>query len=438
MKYQRIVIILTLFMAALLCLIPALLRAGWQRDLNPQETIKEWEDSKDTLPAAYDYRQEGRAPHVKNQGNLGTCWAFASLMALESSLMPEEVLDFSEDHMTLRNSFGMPQDMGGEYTMSMAYLLSWQGPVSDQEDPYGDEYSPEGLKPIKHVQEIQILPAKDYVKIKKAVLTRGGVQSSLYTLLQNDKSNSEFYNSETVSYYYGGTEAPNHDVVIVGWQDDYAKENFNQEVQGDGAFLCINSWGEEFGDKGYFYVSYYDTNIGVHNISYTSVGETDNYSHIYQTDLCGWVGQLGFGKESAYFANVYRAGENEALKAAGFYATGPGTEYEIYISHRVSGTDSLNNRELIAAGVLEETGYYTIPFEKEIELKDGQRFAVIVKLTTPGAVHPVAIEYQADDGKASVDISDGEGYISLYGDTWDHVEAEQKCNICLKAYTVDR
>ena len=43
---------------------------------------------KRVLPYAYDYRAEWRAPDVKNHGSLGTCWAFASLMALETSLMP--------------------------------------------------------------------------------------------------------------------------------------------------------------------------------------------------------------------------------------------------------------------------------------------------------------------------------------------------------------
>ena len=37
--------------------------------------------------------------------------------------------------------------------MSMAYLLSWKGPVLEADDPYGDGVSPAGLKAVKHVQE---------------------------------------------------------------------------------------------------------------------------------------------------------------------------------------------------------------------------------------------------------------------------------------------
>ena len=66
----------------------------------------------------------------------------------------------------------MKQNDGGEYTMSMAYLLAWQGPVYEKDDVYGDEYSPPGLKPVRHVQEIQIIPSKDYEAIKRAVYRR--------------------------------------------------------------------------------------------------------------------------------------------------------------------------------------------------------------------------------------------------------------------------
>lgn len=217
------------------------------------------------------------------------------------------------DHMTMHNSFLLGQDEGGEYTMSMAYLLAWQGPVLESEDPYGDGYSPDNLKPSKHVQEIQVLGPKDYDAVKRAVYLQGGVQSSLFTSMRDYESESVYYNRETNSYCYIGSEQPNHDSVIVGWDDNYPKENFNMELEGDGAFICTNSWGEDFGDQGYFYVSYHDSNIGVHNIVYTGVEPVDNYKKIYQSDLCGWVGQIGYGQDEAWFANTYRAGKGEDL-----------------------------------------------------------------------------------------------------------------------------
>ncbi|MEG0987866.1 MAG: lectin like domain-containing protein [Clostridium sp.] len=410
----------------------------YQVDWNGKERILEMHSGdagEKILPAAYDYRNEGRAPKVKNQGVLGTCWSFASLMALESRLLPEESFDFSEDHMSRQNSFHMSQNDGGEYTMSMAYLLAWQGPILESDDVYGDNYSPRGLPPVKHVQSIQVLPEKDYESIKESVYFYGGVQSSLYTSMVTAETDSEYYNKEKNAYYYTGTTKPNHDVVIVGWDDNYAKENFNQKPEGDGAFICANSWGGEFGEEGYFYVSYYDTNIGIHNILYRRVDSPDNYDKIYQSDLCGWVGQLGYGKENAYFANVYEADADEELMAAGFYAIGEDTSYEIYTVTNVEGSNSFSGRVLAASGMLKHSGYYTIDFAQPVKLNQGERFAVIVNITTPGSVHPVAIEYNAPDKTTKVDLNDGEGYISFRGSSWERVEDMQNCNICLKAYT---
>ena len=242
------------------------------------------------LPSAYDYRKTGRAPQIGNQGSLGTCWAFASLTALESSLLPGKSMTFAVDHMSMHNSFLLGQDEGGEYTMSMAYLLAWQGPVLESQDPYGDGVSPDGLAPSVHVQEIQVLPSKDYEAIKRAVYLRGGVQSSLYTSMRDYQSQSVYYNRETNSYCYIGNEKPNHDSVIVGWDDNYSRENFNLDLAGDGAFICTNSWGEDFGDRDIFMYPIL-TAISVFIILYTQVWSRWTIMTTFTRVICadGWV-----------------------------------------------------------------------------------------------------------------------------------------------------
>ncbi len=406
-----------------------------------QEQIRRLLEEDQVLPARYDAREERRTAPVEDQKDLGTCWAFSSLTALENALLPQEMWDFSEDHMSHNPNFILGQENGGEYTMSMAYLLSWQGPVTEEEDPYGDGVSPEGLMPVKHVQEIRILPENDHEMIKRAVLACGGVQSSLYTTLQNSRSRSKHYNPETNAYCYPDSTAPNHDVVIVGWDDDFPKEAFKTEVEGNGAFLCENSWGTEFGEEGFFYVSYYDGNLGKTNIAYTCVEEPDNYDALYQSDLCGWVGQLGYGEETAWAANVYTARQAEAVVAAGFYATGEDTDYQIYLLRHApeDPREALQERtDLLAEGRLRQAGYYTIPLKEEVLVEEGERFAVIIRLSTPDAVHPIAVEYDAGDGKCRADLTDGEGYISFEGMRWERVEEKQNCNICLKAYSCFR
>ena len=70
-----------------------------------------------------------------DQGDLGTCWAFASLAAVETSMAEEDRARLSADHMIWQNGFGTGTD-GGDYGMAMAYLLAWKGPVLEEQDPY--------------------------------------------------------------------------------------------------------------------------------------------------------------------------------------------------------------------------------------------------------------------------------------------------------------
>lgn len=387
------------------------------------------------VPAKYDLRDKGRTGIVQNQGIYGTCWAFAALGALESSLMPEEQAQYSADHMTLCNGFSLTQDDGGEYTMGMAYLAAWRGPVYEADDPYGDNETDESLTAVKHVQEMQIINGKDYEKIKEAVFKYGGVQTSIYNALRSSQSYSPYYNNRTNAYCYIGTEKPNHDVVIIGWDDSYPKDNFSVDLEGDGAFICQNSWGRQFGDDGVFYISYYDTNIGTHNVVYTRVEDVDNYDNIYQSDLCGWVGQLGYNKDSMYGANVYTTKQQEELVAASFYATGKDSQYELYVVRNFEDRESLQQRIPVASGRLSNAGYYTVSFNRGIVLEAGERYAIVLHIITPNTVHPMAIEYRADDATENVILDDGECYISANGNSWKSVDTVEECNLCIKVFS---
>ncbi len=406
----------------------------WQNNDNTL-VMTDMNETENILPSRYSYRDVGRLPSIGNQGIYGTCWAFASLGAVESSILPYESYDFSEENMSQNGGYKGNQMDGGDYTRAIAYLTSWAGPILESDDEYGDGIVNTEAEAVKHVQDVQILESKNLETIKRAVFLYGGVETCMYTSMSYAGEKSVFYNDSTYAYCYIGTQAPNHDVVIVGWDDNYPKENFNSKLEADGAFICMNSWGDSFGDGGLFYVSYYDSNIGMHTAVYTRIDDADNYDNIYQTDICGWIGQLGYDEDTAYFANAYTAQSDELLRAVGFYTTGKDTSYEIYCVNDFTDESSFDSKVLLQSGKITYAGYHTIDLDKAVSLSAGEKYAIVIKIKTAGATKPIAIEYRANYATRNVDISDGEGYISYSGRTWEHVEETKECNICLKAYT---
>jgi C1A family cysteine protease len=289
-----------------------------------------------STPTHYDSRELSRITHVKDQGNAGNCWAFATYASLESYLMPLEDWDFSENNLKNLLSPASPEGFdlneGGNMFMSTAYLARWNGPIAGKSDPYNDSssYSTSelGLPLKKHVQNVLFLPNRhgslDNEEIKRAVQNYGAVWTTLYY-------NPTSYSSTKHNYYYKGTSSPNHAVAIVGWNDSFDKNNFSQVPPGNGAFIVKNSWGPLWGDNGYFYVSYDDSSIGSANNGVFTAENTGNYKHIYQYDPLGWTGNFGYGGQTGWCANIFTAKSSEVLNAISFYTTDSNCNYKIYI-----------------------------------------------------------------------------------------------------------
>ncbi len=392
------------------------------------------------LPSAFSFVEIGRLPEVLNQGSFGTCWAFAPLSAAESSLLPETKTVFSRDHLVLTNSFGAYYE-GGNRQAALSYLLSWTGPVEDESDIYGDGETNENLSAAYHVQGAWLMNEPSVADIKEAVYLYGGVEASIYLCMADETALSDtfrYYNEEAYAYCYFGTRSVNHDILIVGWDDSFSRKNFknNSNIRGNGAFLCLNSWGDSFGNDGLFWVSYYDTGLAQNAMCFTSVEAADNYDHIYQTDLCGLTADVGYNDETAWFANVYTASGHEWLEAAGFYTLGEDSEYEIYLVHNFEEEGDFAERTFLKRGVIDHPGYTTVELDKPVLLSKNETYAIVVRLTTPGIAYPVGAEQRTGDVQ-NVNIKDGEGYISSNGKRFRRTEETLSCNVCLKAYTSD-
>lgn len=419
--------------------IPTASSARYYSDLQSLDriaTVKE----QDTY---YDLRSLDKTTAVKNQGKAGTCWTFASYASLESFLKPGEDRDFSENNMknilSSEYSEGFDRDPndGGNRIMAAAYLTRWNGPVLECEDPYSTSSgtSPEGLTVNKHVQDILFIPDRegplDNEAIKWAVKNYGAVYTTMYYY-----NNSTYYSPFNYSYYYNGSEVHNHAVAIVGWDDFFSKNNFSEVPPGNGAFIVKNSWGSDWGDNGYFYVSYYDSKVGDVSTVFTAENP-DNYEHIYQYDPFGWVSSLGYRKPTAWCANVFTAKSEEMLKAASFYTTDSSCYYELYVyTNPDSGPINQTGPVTSKTGTILTAGYHTVPLDSEVRLNTDQNFSVVVRLTNIAYNYPIALEKPKKDWSSKAKANARESFISKDGINWTDVnESFENSNVCVKAFT---
>jgi C1A family cysteine protease len=388
----------------------------------------------------YDLRTQSKVTSVKDQGSAGVCWAFATYGSLESCLMPGENLDFSENNLKNLLSSAYPQGFdrsangGGNELMSTAYLARWSGPVAESADPYNSKSvdSPQNLPVQKHVQNVLFIPDRsgslDNNEVKSAVLSNG----ALFTCMYYDSTR---YNTTSHCYYYNGSSASNHAVVVVGWDDNFDKKRFKTTPPGNGAFIIKNSWGTGYGEKGYFYVSYYDSNIGKNNAIFTAENLI-NYNNIYQYDPLGFVASTGFNSPTAWCANIFTAKSNEVLKAVSFYTTDSNCNYEIYINNN-SGSKPLSQTGLIPnqRGTIQYAGYYTVNLPG-IPISAGKNFSVVLKLTTPNNNYPIPVERPISQYSSKATASSGQSFISNNGITWTDITTRYRnTNVCIKAFS---
>ncbi|MCX5777697.1 MAG: lectin like domain-containing protein [Elusimicrobia bacterium] len=381
--------------------------------------------------ASYDLRSQGKVTPIRDQGAYNTCWAFATYSALESYFLPLDTQDFSENNLVNLSGFDLGYDGGGTYGMSTAYLTRWGGPVYESDDPYPNKGgSPPGSAVQAHVQEALFIPDRSSVSdndnIKQMITDVGAVMTSIYMNI-----GATYYNPINAAYYYSGTAVSNHGVALVGWDDNYDKTNFSTVPPGNGAFIVKNSWGSSWGNAGYFYVSYYDTNIGTDNAVFERNG---NYQHIYQYDPLGMSTAAGYSSTTGWFANVFTATSNDQLDAVGFYSTAMDATYEIYVYDSFSGS-SFSGLLGKKTGTIPVTGYHTIRLDSSIPISANRTFCVVVKMTTPGYAYPIPLEYPIS-GYSSPTAAAGQSYISHDGAAWgDITTVYTNTNVCLKAYT---
>lgn len=403
----------------------------------------------DVTAAKYDPRIEApdEMTAVGNQNPYGTCWAFAMMATLENSMIrqgfSDNSINLSERHLAYftRNSgsdklgnasgdtiLSSPEDAylrtGGNAILAASRLMNWQGAAAEADYPYFDT----GLIDAAKAQETAVLAHDVYFvptkaagreektdAVKKLIAEYGCVQWSYM-------HKSTYYNSATHAYYDPKDTSTNHAITVVGWDDDYPLENFSSTNRpgSNGAWIVKNSWGEEWGENGYFYISYEDTSIGSANPASVSVAALpDTYDNNYFHGNTAYLpGRLSAYKKVSQVYQIQSAGEQ--LEAISVMLYSDKTDYSIQIYSNPELTEGVvknpeSGEEMLDTPITGRTGYaglYTIDLPEAVALAKGDYLAIV-------------IDFSASDNT-------GKSYAYLYTDSTD----SQTITVSGKSYEI--
>ncbi len=332
---------------------------------------------------------------------------------------------------------------GGTNTIATAALARWHGFVREETVPYNSSDTVSSslqnqadykLTDVYNLHALMSSHQKHSTEfLKDLIYSQNAVAASYY-------SASDFYNEKTYAQYCSdSTIGINHAVILLGWDDNYPASNFRsgRRPKGNGAWLAKNSWGDDWGDSGYFWISYEDASLCEAGCFFTVPGDT--YSTNYQYDETGWAVSISADanqkKLSGYMSNVFTAENDDPVTAVSFYTTEDDAEYEISVYKNVkisSSKPSPVNGTLVseASGSEKYAGYHTIRLENPVDVKKGDVFSVVVKLTNHNSPYVIPME------ASSATVSSGffstrtylfhqyanqetdPSYISLDGSTW--------------------
>ncbi|MGN1195776.1 MAG: C1 family peptidase, partial [Acutalibacteraceae bacterium] len=305
-----------------------------------------------TLPSSYSSVNENIVTPIKDQGIYGTCWAFATISASETSIIKEfneyniNNCDFSEAHISyfsvsdatdkLKLTAGDKSlikskntdflQLGGNAISSTFTLAKWFGLVQESDAPYKDvkpstTYSSSlAYSKNKMLLENSLwIPMQDTNTVKTLIMKYGSCVISYY--------HSElFVNESNGSYYQNIAKVPNHSVSIVGWDDNYSKSKFKSVYgslygqytmpKNNGAWLIKNSYGTSYCNDGYMWISYEDTSLLFDDAVFFDFTNTSTFDKNYQYDGSTYaIG--GFETDDVlYCSNRFKAISSDDLLTA--------------------------------------------------------------------------------------------------------------------------
>ena len=427
-------------------------------------------------------------PNYRSQ-TTGACWAYSAMNALESTLLNKysttynlsnsnNIVNVSHERFYLAKAFSgsnaneygfMTLGKGGYALHSILYLTGGYGPIAlNSNSPFNGEYSSDTLvsrnnvlnqKKIYDVTEIQVIggvdPDSDSAVSNKinAIKTLINAGIGVTTNSRSLRSGCSCFNTDTRASYCPdlngsyGSNCNYHASLIVGWNDNYSKDNFAEGYKPDknGAWIIRNT----HGSSGEYYISYYDPYLlNNENMAITSI-KSVGYDHIYQYNPSGcksyqyagdyYCYSLGSVPSKQVVSIFEKNGEgNQKLDSVGFYVQSSSSKsVEVYFSSSSSNdipSDLFDsNNKICEKNNITNNGYYSCELSNSkiisqqyffIGLKgNGQIFAF------QGNSHPTL-------SNDKVGISVRKNYY-LNNSTWTDAAISNSSTIFVKAFTTD-
>ena len=208
------------------------------------------------IPSRFDWREKDIMTPVKHQMNLGSCGVFAAVAVFESLIKKEtgKTVDLSEQQVINGSRDFVPS---GISSVDALKYIKQHGLVLEERLPYQDKKTAEmpagppdyRLTDYQYVTTDKLALPEKIKTIKQAVRDYGPVATNMIFFQDLDRHKQGVYVYDGKSEEQGG-----HWVVIVGWQDA-------PEVKNGGYWICRNSWGEKWGENGYFNIAYGECGI---------------------------------------------------------------------------------------------------------------------------------------------------------------------------------
>lgn len=430
------------------------------------------------IPTSWDSRDKGLVTSVKNQSPFGTCWSFSFCAAAESSLIAQgyetkDSVDLSESHLVYFRDGNYVEDstipvqkdktivsrgtfnQGGSHFDAITTVSRWSGFTTEEKFSYKElvnkynttddplAYDTEDM--FEHDYELvsaQIIDPSNVDAVKKSIMTYGATEMTMYYNTAYQVRN------DSINYYYcydnltssTGTMLVNHAVTVVGWDDTISASNFKKTPAGDGAWLIKNSWGSTAWNDGYFWMSYYDTNI--YDFTEVVAKPAGDYDNNYQYN--GVATNYGMQSSANTFtiANVFTANGTETVDACSFeiqrYAP---YDCVVTVYGDVNDPEFLDEESTVGATATihcEERGFYTVKFDNPYQVKKGEKFAIAVKYKKLGT-NKITVPVEPAEATSTCEAYHEAGQSYYYnGWNWeDTADSSNFGNFTIKAYTSD-